>query len=138
MNNPQSALGRYRTVGVHSGVTNASPHQLIAMLLNGAMDFIAAGKGFMERGDVAGKGEKIGRAISIVDALRAYLDRERGGVIAANLAALYDYIEQRLLIANRENRPELLEEVAALLREVKLGWDQISPLVSDTAVGQNS
>jgi flagellar protein FliS len=136
MTHSQTALGQYRAVGVHGGVSAASPHQLITLLLNGALDFIAAGKGFMERGNLAGKGEKIGRAIAIVDSLRAALDHGQGGPIAANLASLYDYMEQRLLLANLESRPEILDEVTALLREIKLGWDMLPMQLSEESAEQ--
>jgi flagellar secretion chaperone FliS len=46
--------------------------------------------------------------------------------LAANLDSLYEYMTGRLLQANRNNEPALLEEVAALLREVKSAWDAIA------------
>ena len=57
---------------------------------------------------------------------RQALDHRQGGELAANLDGLYEYMTSRLLQANRNNEPALLEEVAALLREVKSGWDAIA------------
>ena len=79
----------------------------------------------MIRGEVSQKGERISRVIDIVDNLRASLNHEVGGELSANLASLYDYMEQRLVEANLSNSTELLDEVAGLLREVKSGWDEI-------------
>lgn len=127
MYNAQTAYAakQYSTVQVHSSVMEATPHQLIQMLLEGALDRIIKARNYMMHGNVAEKGSHIGMAISIVSGLRASLDEEQGGEIAANLAALYDYIERRLLEANVRNDAKILDEVAVLLREVRLGWESI-------------
>jgi flagellar protein FliS len=106
-------------------VTDASPHQLIGMLLTGALDRVASAKGAVMRNDVQRKGELLSRAIAIVDNLRASLDRQQGGEIAANLADLYDYIEQRLVEANLASNSEILDEVSALLVQIRAGWESI-------------
>jgi len=119
------ALNAYRTVGVQSGVTDASPHQLVAMLFDGAMDRLAAAQGAVERKDRALQGELVGRAISIIDTLRASLDPERGGALADNLHDLYDYMQRRLLEATVASDNEPLVEVQALLATVRSGWESI-------------
>ncbi|MCR9104334.1 MAG: flagellar export chaperone FliS [Gammaproteobacteria bacterium] len=121
----QTALQQYQAIGVQSGVTDASPHQLISMLISGAADRIAAARGAMERGETARKGELISKAISIVDGLRASLDRDNGGEVAANLGALYDYIEQGLVEANLRSDVARLDEAARLLGEVREAWNSI-------------
>ncbi|MDX1732801.1 MAG: flagellar export chaperone FliS [Halioglobus sp.] len=120
-----SALKQYQDIGVNSGLTDANSHQLIAMLLAGAADRVASARGAIQRGEVAARGELISKAISIIDNLRASLDHERGGEVAGNLAALYDYMEQGLVEANLSGDPARLEEIGALLGEIKAGWDAI-------------
>ena len=115
----------YQQVDCYTGVTEADPHQLVRMLLDGALGKIAAAKGMMSRSEIARKGEVIGQAISIVGGLRSSLDMSAGGEIAANLDNLYEYIERRLLESNVNNDTGILDEVAALLREVKTGWESI-------------
>ena len=63
--------------------------------------------------------------IAIVDGMRASLDYQRGGEIAANLGSLYDYIERRLVEAGVSSDTAVLDEVSALLKEVKAGWDSV-------------
>ena len=96
---------------------------LISMLFRGALDNIAVARGALERGETALKGEKIGRAIDIIDNLRSSLDMSVGGEVAQNLKDLYDYMESRLLSANVENSIAALEEVASLLGEIGQGWN---------------
>lgn len=115
----------YRTQGLKEVVDNASPHALIKMMMEGALDRIASAKGFMERGSIPEKGKQIGWAISIIDGLRVSLDKSAGGELAENLERLYDYMMTRLLDANVKNEPAYLDEVSGLLREVKGAWDAI-------------
>lgn len=122
-----SAHRRYQEMGAEAAVTDANPHRLILLLLQGALDRIAVARGHMLRGDVAPKCETIGKAIDIISGLRGALDLEQGGEIAANLLALYDYSELRLLEANCNNDSTRLDEVARLLGDIKTAWDGIAP-----------
>ena len=120
-----SAVKQYGQVGAVSGVEQASPHRLIQMLMEGAIDKVAIAKGYMLRKDVANKGSHISWAISIIDGLRASLDKNAGGEIAQNLDDLYDYMIRRLMRANMEDNADLLDEVLSLLRSIKGAWDTL-------------
>lgn len=124
--NAMLAMKQYQQVGVQAQVTEASPHRLIQMLMQGGLDRIYQAKGAMEFGRTADKGELIGKSISIIGGLREALDHEVGGDLAANLDRLYGYMIRRLTDANRKNDAAALEEVAGLLLEVKSGWDGIA------------
>ena len=121
----QAALGQYQTVSVQGGMTDATPHQMITMQLEGVLDRVASAKGAIVRKEISRKGELLSSAIAIVDSLRASLDPVRGGEIAANLAALYDYIERQLVTANMTSDALLLDHVAGLVKEIKMGWEEI-------------
>ena len=127
------AVQAYSKVGVASGVEQASPHRLIQMLMEGAIEKVAKAKGYMERKDIANKGSHISWAISIIDGLRASLDKTNGGDIADNLDDLYDYMTRRLIRANMENNPDLLDEVISLLRSIKGAWEEIPSALSQEA-----
>ena len=124
--NIQTVLNEYKQVGVQNNVTDASPHRLVQMLMEGALDRISAAKGHMQRNQFVEKSRFISAAISIIDGLRSSLDFERGGEIAENLNALYDYMNRRLLEANMQNKTEYLDEVSSLMGEIKSGWDAIA------------
>ena len=121
-----SGLDTYRNMGAYGNLADASPYQVIQLMLDALLSRIAEAAGHIERGEVAAKGEKIGKALSIIEGLLLGLDKERGGDIALNLERLYDYASRTLLKANLENRVDLLKEVGSLLREIKLGWDGIA------------
>ncbi len=120
-----SALDQYNKVGIQGGVDAASPHRLIQMLMEGALDKIAIAKGHMQQGNIAEKGAHISWAIAIIDGLKVSLDKSAGGEIAENLDALYDYMQRTLLKANLDDDPALLDEVSGLMATIKDGWDNI-------------
>ncbi|KGK82009.1 flagellar export chaperone FliS [Pseudomonas stutzeri] len=124
--NAMAAMRQYQQVGVKAQVTEADPHRLIQMLMQGGLDRIAQARGAMEREAYAEKGVLIGKAINIIGGLRDVLDKEAGGELATNLERLYEYMTMRLFEASRHNDVSKLDEVAKLLGEVKSGWDGIA------------
>lgn len=118
-----SAAAAYASVGVETKVSTADPHQLIVMLYDGALLAINKAAASMEAGDIPNKGASISQAITIItNGLKASLDMEAGAEIAERLAALYDYMAQRLLQANLQNSRPALDEVSALLNELREAW----------------
>ena len=122
-----SAISRYRQVNNEGAIEEANPHRLIAMLFDGALSRIALAAAHMRRGEIAEKGAQITRAIEIVGALRASLDMNVAGGLPQRLDALYDYVSRRLLHANLENDPKVLDEVGGLLRVIADAWGSIAP-----------
>ena len=118
-------ISHYNEVDRVSGVSDADPHRLVQMLLEGALGKIAVVKGLMSRKEIAKKGEVISQAVSIISGLRASLDLAAGGELAANLDNIYEYIERRLLKANMDNDVAILDEVSTLLHEIKSAWETI-------------
>jgi flagellar protein FliS len=123
--NAVSAMKQYQQVSVHSGIMDASPHRLVQMLMEGALEKIALAKGNMANREIANKGENISKAIAIIGGLQSSLNKEAGGEIAENLGNLYDYMSHRLVIANLRNDESILDEIAGLMVEIKMGWDGI-------------
>lgn len=125
--NNSNRLATYRSVATHGGVAGADPHRLTLMLMDGALERIAGAKGNLTNGHIAEKCKLIGRAIEIVHELRATLNLEAGGAVAANLDSLYDYMSRQLVKANAENRVEILDEVSRLLMEIRSAWVLMPP-----------
>jgi flagellar protein FliS len=124
--NAMAALRQYQTVNTQAQLSDASPHRLIQMLMEGGLSRLAQARGAIQHGQVAAKGELISKAIGIIGGLREGLNLQSGGEIAANLDRLYEYMIALLVEANLSNDVALIDEVAGLLRNVKSGWDAIS------------
>ncbi len=120
------AMKQYQQVSIEAQVSDANPHRLIQLLMQGGLERLAQARGAMEREQIPEKGILIGKTIGIIGGLREALDSERGGELAGNLDRLYEYMIARLVEANTSNDTSLLDEVSALLLEVKSGWDGIS------------
>lgn len=116
----------YQEIGVHTAVTTASPIQIVVLLYEGAMSALMAAKGEIERRNVVGKSKLIIKAIDIIDGLRAALDMEKGGEISVSLNDLYQYMTQRLSMANLNNDVAILDEIHSLLAELLSAWTTIA------------
>ena len=119
------AIQKYARVNAHSGVHSASPHRLIQMLMQASLSAMAGARGHILREETEQKGLALGKAINRIEGLRASLDIEAGGEIAANLHGLYEYMKRRLLEANLNNDAHAVNEVESLMHEVKAAWDTL-------------
>jgi flagellar protein FliS len=124
----QNPASTYRRVGLESDVQCASPHRLVQLLYDAAIQSVRSARQHLSQGHLAEKGMAVTKAIRIVDeGLKASLDHARGGQIAAKLAALYDYLCMRLVVANRTNDAKGLQEVEGLLVTLGESWAAIDP-----------
>lgn len=119
------ALKQYANVSKRTGIEDATPHQLIMMLYDAALDNLMTAIGCIERKDFAGKGQTLGKAITIIGGLQGFLDLEKGGEVARNLDRLYDYMGVRLYDATLKNDIAAVNEVVGLLKTVREGWEGI-------------
>jgi len=127
--NMSAAIKTYSNVAIESKTHSSDPHKLILMLYQGALLAIASAKNQMMRKEIAAKGQSISQAIAIInDGLKAGLDMNVGAPLVQNLSDLYDYMNQRLLQANLKNDTTILDEVSALLIELRGAWESIRPV----------
>jgi flagellar protein FliS len=125
----RNPLDAYAKVGNEIAIETADPHRLILMLFEGAQVAIAKARRHMERKEIPEKGAAISKAIDIItNGLSSCLNIEAGGELAERLAALYDYICQRLLWANLKNSLAALDEASELLGELHSAWAMIAPV----------
>ena len=118
----------YSNVHAETSVHGADRHQLISLLLDGALSAIASAVSAIERDDANAKRRAISRAVGIVDeGLRSVLDLAAGGEVAATLHSLYSYIVVRLTQANVSNDRAMLRECSSLLLPVRDAWTAIRP-----------
>lgn len=121
-----ASAGQYQKINTHTGVMDADPHRLIQMLFSGALEQIAIAKGCIERGDIAGRGVAIGKAISIVGGLYDSVDKNAGSPgLTENLTSLYEFVTSCLSDANLNNYSTPLDDAIRVLKELQAGWDGI-------------
>lgn len=113
---------QYRKVGATSSILEADPHKLVQLLLEGAGTRLRLAMACLERGDQAGKGKAVARTCDIIGHLAGTLDMEKGGEIAQNLAALYDYIQLRITQGNLDNDRGAFQEALELIGQIESAW----------------
>lgn len=121
-------IDQYRHVGTETAVAQASPHQLVMLLFDGAIAAVLQARHALATGDMDTKRATITKAMRIVDeGLKAALETHGDPALADNLGALYDHMVQLLFKANLRNADEPLAEVAQLLGDLRSTWAEIAP-----------
>jgi flagellar protein FliS len=116
----------YAKVGLESDVLAASPHRLVALLLDGAHDAMRQALLGIHNSNVELKTRSLQRAVRIVDeGLRAALDTS-AGPMAGDLRDLYAYICTRLTQANLRSDADAIEECLRLLAPIRDAWSGIA------------
>jgi flagellar protein FliS len=114
-------------------VMTASPAKLIELLLDKAITVIEDAKVLINEKNFKGANEKIIRAQDIVMELNLSLDVEKGGDIAKNLRALYNYMYRTLVEANIKKDVKKLDEVKILLSDLLSTWQEAMKKAGSTA-----
>jgi flagellar protein FliS len=129
----------YAETNAVSGTLEASPHSLILMLIDGALEAIGQAQAHLVSNNISAKNMAASKALRIIEeGLRASLDHRNGGAIAQQLDGLYDYMARRMLMSNLKNDPSGYIEVGGLLRVVRSGWEAIAAEVGSTGVDATS
>jgi len=128
----------YQRVSIDS-VQITDKHQIVSMLFDGLVQSIVLARGALARHDVAVKCEETTRALRILqEGLMPGLDKQDGGDLAQNLAALYEYCCNRLILANARNDDALYLEVQRLLEPLAQSWKEMQRKPDERAAGDAS
>lgn len=126
----------YQKEATKTRLADASPYQVIQMLMAGVMDNLALAKGALSRKDFAAKGAALSKASAIIESLRSCLDESASPELAQNLYALYSYMLEKLIDASVEKEnTDAIDEVATLFREIKSAWDELPVAVQQESDG---
>lgn len=104
----------------------SSPLELVVMLYDGALRFLADAERAVEARDLPARATAIRKTLAIVGELRSTLDMTRGGAVAEELDRLYDYIQDRLIAVTRDQHPAGLAEARAVLVSLADAWRTIA------------
>lgn len=111
-------LASYRQTEVQS----RTPLELVTMLYDGALRFLAVARDAIERRDIPARRDALNRALAIVSELQNTLNMELGGEIAVELDRLYEYSNLRLLDAAIKNDVAPIDEVRRIFEVLRDGW----------------
>lgn len=108
-----------------TNVSTTDQGQLLIMLYDGALRFLAQARDKILAKDYAAKGVLISKTIDIINELSSSLNLEKGGSLATNLNNLYILCTARLLQANLKMNVESLDSVVQILSGLRSAYAQI-------------
>jgi flagellar protein FliS len=113
-------------IGIQGAAGSASPPRLIVTLCDGALVAMRSARAAQARGQVAPRRAALSKAIAIVvQGLRPAVQPDAGDGLGASLAALYDYIANRLRYADLKGDSASIDEAAQLLADLRGAWEAL-------------
>jgi flagellar protein FliS len=116
-----NGMGAYQQVGVMT----ADPKRLVLMCYEEAIRNLMIAKAKYISHDYEEKARALIKAEDFICALNSALDFEKGGEIASNLHALYNYIMHRLTEADLQRDLKAIDHIVWMLVELKAAWEDI-------------
>jgi flagellar protein FliS len=120
--NPYAAVKQAYT---EASVMTASPQQLVVMLYDGAIRFLAQSAECMRAGRREQANNRLRRAEAIIDELNRSLDMSYGD-IPAQLRSIYLFSKRQLIQAHIHSDPQPVEQVGKMLSELRESWNSIA------------
>ena len=121
----QRALRSYQTLQTETAVNAASPSGLIVLVYDRILEHLREAVSLMSQGQDSSA--PVQKALDLItEGLVAALDVQRGGEVADNLAALYDWSTRTLLRARLRRDVALLEDVINVLMPLRNAWVVVS------------
>lgn len=120
--NPEAT---YRQIDIAGRTGEADPHQLVALLYDELGRALRAAAAAIDSGNRSVKSDKTTRAISILFALEAGLDFERGGNLSQTLAGLYRGARAKVIDASLGDDPRPFIEVATNMAQIAQAWAEV-------------
>jgi flagellar protein FliS len=108
-----------------TNVITADPGKLVVMCYEGAIEQLKIAKIRFEGKEYEAKFKAITKAADFIDELLYSLDFEKGGSIARNLEALYNYMTHRILQADVKRDIEGIDEVIGILTDLLSAWKEM-------------
>jgi flagellar protein FliS len=120
-----AARARYQNVDLASRIEAASPHRLVAILLEELLKSLDAMAAACRLSDFTQRGLRQSRSLSILHGLEESLDFSKGGDIAASLAAIYREARRLVLVGGQDNNPEAVMQAREMAAEIASAWSAI-------------
>ena len=123
--NALSALSQYGKIKDDTQTMYASPHQLMLMLFDGALEAMSLTIAAIQNKNFELRSKQNTRSIAIINGMRECLDMEAGGELADNLYSLYQYMTQELFRASVKNDDETIRNIQTMLKDIRGSWEKI-------------
>ena len=123
--NALTALSQYGKIKDDTQTMYASPHQLMLMLFDGAIEAMSLTIAAIQNKNFELRSKQNTRSITIINGMRECLDMKAGGELADNLYSLYQYMVQELFRANFKQDIEIIRNIQTMLKDIRGSWEKI-------------
>ena len=123
--NAIAALAQYGQIKNDAQTTYASPHQLMLMLFDGAIEAMSFTIGAIQNENFELRSKQNTRSITIINGMRDCLDMDSGSELSDNLYSLYLYMAQELFRAGVKNDVETIQNIQHMLKDIRGSWENI-------------
>ena len=123
--NAIAALAKYGQIKNDTQTTYASPHQLMLMLFDGAIEAMSMTVGAIQNNNFELRSKQSTRSITIINGMRDCLDMDSGSELSDNLYSLYLYMAQELFRAGVKNDVETIQNIQHMLKDIRGSWEKI-------------
>ncbi|MBI2874475.1 MAG: flagellar export chaperone FliS [Firmicutes bacterium] len=117
-------MGSLQAQYLQTQVFTASPVRLVLLVYQEALRRAAVASGLTDSEHREGAHRAILAVQEAVQVLQENLDSSAGEV-AAKMAAIYEYVQQKLVEANMKKEASPLAEVRNILEELRGAWQEI-------------
>jgi len=108
-----------------TGVMTADPKKLVLICYEEAIRNLKIARAKYVSCEYEEKARALIKAQDFICALNSSLDLEKGGEIASNLQALYNYIMHRVTEADLKKDLKSIDHIIGILAELKSAWEEI-------------
>jgi flagellar protein FliS len=115
----------YHNVNLGAQTAQASPVQLVLILLDGLLDELARARAHIDAKRYEQKAKSLDKCVDILNGLSSALDVDAGSEVVTNLARLYDYCADRLYKAGVDLDTGVVDEVVGLVTTLRHGWQGV-------------
>jgi len=114
---------------IRAQFTTATPGKLLLMAYDGAIRFAKVAAEKMKEGKLDEQSANIRKCQNIIAELMSSLNPEVNRQLADSLFALYSYLFDKLTRANISDDSQALDEVIAILTELRAAWAEADATV---------
>lgn len=114
--------GGYRSANMVAQTAQASPVELVLMLVDGLLEEMARLRMHIAHGRFEEKAHSIAKCADILTGLGSALEVEEGNDLVENLSRLYDFCAQRLNQAGFDMDADKVGEVQDIVQTLRAGW----------------
>jgi flagellar protein FliS len=132
------SYGRHATRYRDTEVLTATPGQLVVLLYDHLLASLHRARGAMDARNDEQLSEQLDRSRNVLTELLVTLDRERGGEVASNLAALYSFLLGELVQVGVRGDGARLDRVRGMIAELRDAFAHLATAPAAVVAGPQS